>query len=142
MKSTWVEYFQNVFFSALCNMLCVSIYFKTCRMDFKHGVFWRLRIIFFFKYFSCSTSHYNDLYFFQKKLSRFFSRVVVVVVGGIKKLDWQQFWAMIYISSYHTGVRHLAKLAPAKLLSDTWIHWWNWRTDEIFRKHNCMNTGH
>ena len=59
-------------------------------MDFKHGVFGGFGLYFFFKYFSCSTSHYNDLYFFQKKLSRFFSRVVVVV-GGIKKLDWQQF---------------------------------------------------
>ena len=94
----WKAYKENIFktcifpsFSAeLCYyVLCnIYIFWNMLWMDFKHGViiiFWRLRIIFFSNTFRAVTSHYITTLFFQKKLSRFFNRVVVVLCRRYQK---------------------------------------------------------
>ena len=94
----WKAHKENIFvtciflsFSAeLCYyVLCnIYIFWNMLWMDFKHGViiiFWRLRIIFFSNTFRAVTSHYITTLFFQKKLSRFFNRVVVVLCRRYQK---------------------------------------------------------
>ena len=97
----WKAHKENIFvtciflsFSAeLCYyVLCnIYIFWNMLWMDFKHGViiiFWRLRIIFFSNTFRAVTSHYITTLFFQKKLSRFFNRVVVVVLCRRYQKAW------------------------------------------------------